>query len=231
MNTTDLAGADEIVTGYVSFGPPNTIKKGNSSMADFWDRYVRAGREWAKWEHTLSDKEKVIWKKYAGNLSTTESTKHAGNNKLTKQNGGAWALWILLKVVYRQKEMMDKTVAITIQKQHRKTDLTKWPLNADRAHERPRFRSDLGSARRRTRRRKPGNKTGKKEANANVNAQRSTGDLTEARTGFLDDLRNTVAGVSAEKFLIEKLVEDSMHLKDANRNLSHKVSSMATRRR
>ncbi|RSL75946.1 hypothetical protein CEP51_010408, partial [Fusarium floridanum] len=183
--------------------------------------------------------EKAVWKKYAGNLSTTESTEFPGNNKLAKENRsakGAWALWTLLKVVHRQKEMMDKTVAITIQKQHRKADLTKWPLDANGPTNDPDFvriwdvddtpllPRSRRAARRRTRRRKPGSKTGKKEANANANAQRSTGDLTEARTGFLDDLRNTVAGVSAEKFLIEKLVEDSVHLKDANRNLSHKVS-------
>ncbi|RSM04302.1 hypothetical protein CEP52_006880 [Fusarium oligoseptatum] len=187
INTSELTGAPEILFGYVSFEPPTTIKKGNSSMADNWDRYVREGRD---------DKEKAVWKKYAGNLSTTESTEFPGNNKLAKENRsakGAWALWTLLK------------------KQHRKADLTKWPLDANGPTNDPDFvriwdvddtpllPRSRRAARRRTRRRKPGSKTGKKEANANANAQRSTGDLTEARTGFLDDLRNTVAGVAAEK--------------------------------
>ncbi|RSM19105.1 hypothetical protein CDV31_002026 [Fusarium ambrosium] len=126
---------------------------------------------------------------------------------------------------------MDKTVAITIQKQHRKADLTKWPLNANGPTNDPDFvriwdvndSTDGASHTPPTKKQESGKKAGKAK-------KRSTGDLTEARTGFLDDLRNTVAGVAAEKFLIEKLVEDSVHLKDANRNLSHKVSSMANRR-
>ena len=98
-----------IESGYGRFDPPSKTKKGNSSMAENWDRYVQAGREWAKWGHTLEDKEKKIWKKYAGNLFTTPSTRLPGDNKLAKQKGvseGAWALWMLLKVVYRQEEMM-----------------------------------------------------------------------------------------------------------------------------
>ncbi|RSL56781.1 hypothetical protein CEP54_008651 [Fusarium duplospermum] len=185
MDASELTGAYEIVAGYEPFEPPTTIKKGNSPMADNWDRYIGAGRD---------DEEKAVWKKYAGNLSTTESARPLGNNKLAKQNEtpkGAWALSTLVKVVYRWKEMK--------QKSGKKVDKEK----------------------------KARKKMGKKDAK--TNAQRSTNDLTGARTEFLDDLRNTVAGVAAKKILVENLVEDHVHLKDANRSLSHNVSSMATR--
>ncbi|KAI8665849.1 hypothetical protein NCS57_00807600 [Fusarium keratoplasticum] len=194
---------------YARFDPPGTIKKGNSSMAENWNRYAGAGCERAKWGYTLDDKERKIWKKYAGNPSITPSTSLPGNNKLSKQKGpsdGTWAHWTLLQVVYRQKEMMGKSVAITAQKRYPRADLTKWPLNTNG----PTTDSDfleiwdaetasliplLSRSRRRARRRKKASKqTGKKDANAHRSM--------EVGTELLDDLRNTVAGATAEKLLV-----------------------------
>ncbi|KAH7232076.1 hypothetical protein B0J15DRAFT_574424 [Fusarium solani] len=218
LETAD--GESAIQYDYARFDPPDTIKKGNSSM--------------------LEDKEKKIWKKYAGNLSTTPSTRLPGNNKLAKQKGaskGAWALWTLLKVVYRQKELMGKSVAITVQKRYPKADLTKWPLNTDwpttdrdfidiwdaengtdgASQIPPLKQQDKGKKSAQTK------KTGKKKTGkADANAHRSTDDRTE----LLNDLRNTVAGVAAEKFTIEKLVKDNVYLKNVNRILALNVSSI-----
>ncbi|EEU36931.1 uncharacterized protein NECHADRAFT_81081 [Fusarium vanettenii 77-13-4] len=212
---------------YTRFEPPSKIKMGSSSMTDNWDRYVRAGREWAKWEHTLDDKEKKIW---------TNS-----RQQQTRQTNGpyesAWALWTLLKVVCRQKEMMGKSVAITVQKRYRKADLTKWPLNEDGPTTDPDFRqiweaegethgashtptkdSDKSKKSTQTKKSEKKKKTGKTDANAH----RSTDDHTQ----FLNDLRNTVAGATAEKWLFQKLVEDNVHLTDVNRILASNVSSI-----
>ncbi|KAI8669899.1 hypothetical protein NCS56_00793400 [Fusarium sp. Ph1] len=218
LETAD--GESAIQSDYACFDPPDTIKKGNSNM--------------------LEDKERKIWKKYAGTLSTTPSTRLLGNNKLAKQKGaskGAWALWTLLKVVYRQKELMGKSVAITVQKRYPKADLTKWPLNTDwpttdrdfieiwdaengtdgASQIPPLKKQDKGKKSAQTK------KTGKKKTDkTDANAHRSTDDRME----FVNDLRNTVAGVAIEMFTIEKLVEDNVYLKNATRILASNVSSI-----
>lgn len=130
--------------------------------------------------------------------------------------------------------MMGKSVAITVQKRYPKADLTKWPLNEDGPTTHSDFRqiwepdgethdashtppknSDKGKKSTQTKKSEKKREAGKTDANA----YRSTDDHTQ----FLNDLRNTVAGATDEKWLFQKLVEDSVHLMGANRILASNV--------
>lgn len=179
----------------------------------------------------LDENEKKIWKKFAGNLSTTPST-NLRNNKLGKQQGaskGAWALWTLLKIIFEHKEMLTKTMAITVQKRYPQADLTKWPLITDG----PTTDSgsleiwDAGNATE-TASHTPSLKKQEKVKTSTQTGQTDTNahGSTDVSTEILNTLRNTVAGAVAEKSIVNQVLKDNEHLKDANRVLTHSVATL-----
>ncbi|KAL2683353.1 hypothetical protein Neosp_007823 [[Neocosmospora] mangrovei] len=134
------------------------------------------------------------------------------------------------KVAYQQKEMMGKSVAITVQKRYPKADLTKWPLNEDGPTTHSDFRQiwEVGgethgashTARKNSDKGKKPAQTKKGKTNANARQSRQSRQSTDDQTKFLNDLRTTVAGPTVEKLLVEKLVQDNAHLTNANRILA-----------
>lgn len=64
-----IEGASQDIS---KFTTSKELAKGSSSMEQNWLRYVKTGKLWAEWGHGLYDENNVLWKAYAGDLSTAK---------------------------------------------------------------------------------------------------------------------------------------------------------------